>query len=271
MPHLEVPGASLHWEADGHASAPALLLVHAGIADLRMWDPLVPDLSRDRLVIRYDVRGAGGTSTEDVEYDPRRDALDVLDHLGVERAVVVGCSRGGTLALDLALEHPERVTGLAVIAPGLAGFDYPALTAEEERRFGEVEAMELAGEREAAAIVEAELWAVGPDRSADDVAPEFLARVRELALTGVGHEAEAPRPVEPSAPAGERLGEIAVPTLVVAGAHDLSESLPVCEHLAAAVSGAELHVLEDAAHLPSLEHPEEFLAVLRPWLERHGI
>ncbi|PPF65216.1 alpha/beta hydrolase [Rathayibacter tritici] len=271
MPHLEVPGASLHWKADGHASAPALLLVHAGIADLRMWDPLVPNLARERLVIRYDVRGAGGTSTADVEFDPRRDALDLLDHLGVERAVVIGCSRGGTLALDLTLEHPERVSGLVAIAPGLAGFDYPALTTEEERRFAQVEALELAGEQEAATIREAELWAVGPDRSAGDVDPEFLAQVRELALAGVGHESEAPRPIELPRPARERLGEIAVPTLVVVGAHDLSESLPVCEYLAAAVSGAELRVLEDAAHLPSLEHPEEFLAVLLPWLERHAL
>ncbi|ROQ52465.1 pimeloyl-ACP methyl ester carboxylesterase [Rathayibacter sp. PhB152] len=271
MPHLEVPGATLHWESDGPASAPALLLVHAGITDLRMWDPVVPALAEDHLVIRYDTRGFGETRTDDVEFDPRQDALDVLEHLGVERATVIGCSRGGSLVLDLTLEHPDRVTGLVLIAPGVGGFPYPDLTEEEDRRFDEIDAVLTAGDHERVARMEAELWAFGPDRDPASLDPAFVETVRELARGRAGHEGEKPRPTAIEPPAYDRVVDIAVPTLAMVGAHDVSESLPVHAFLSATVPGADAHVFEDAAHLPSVERPEEFLAVLRPWLASHGL
>lgn len=271
MPHLDVPGASLHWEADGHASAPALLLVHAGIADLRMWDPLVPALAEDHLVVRYDSRGFGGTTTEDVDFDPRADALAVLEHLGVERATVVGCSRGGSLALDLTLSHPERVSGLVAICPGVDGFPYPALTEEEDRRFEEIDALRRGGDLERAARTEAELWAVGPGRDAASLDTAFLETVHELAAGRRGHEDEEPRPIDLDPPAYARVVGIAVPTLLVVGAHDVSESLPVHEYLTTAIPGAQGAVFPDSAHLPSVEQPDEFLATLRPWLAEHGL
>lgn len=271
MPHLEVPGATLLWESDGHASAPALLLVHAGIADLRMWDPLVPALAEDHLVIRYDSRGFGGSRTDDVEYDERADALDVLDHLGVERATVVGCSRGGALALDLAVAHPDRVAGVVAICPGLGGFAYPALTEEEDRRFDEIDAVLTTGDLERVARMEAELWAFGPARDASSLDPAFVDRVRELATGRAGHEHEHPRPIPLDPPASERVVDIAAPTLVAVGAHDLSESFVVYEHLVTTVPGADGAVFATAAHLPSVERPEEFLRTLRPWLAEHGL
>lgn len=271
MPHLEVPGATLHWEADGHASAPALLLVHAGIADLGMWDPLVPALAEDHFVIRYDSRGFGDSRTDDVDVDERSDALAVLEHVGVERAAVVGCSRGGSLALDLAIAHPDRVTGLVVICPGVGGFPYPDLTEEEDRRFDEIDAVLTTGDHERVARMEAELWAFGPDRDASALDPAFVARVRELATGRVGHEGERPRPIELDPPAYERVVDIAVPTLVVVGAHDVSESFPVYEYLVSSIPGADGSVFHGAAHLPSVEQPEEFLRVLLPWLAANGL
>ena len=82
MPHLSVPGAELYYEAEGPASAPAVLLVHAGIASLRMWDPLVPALVDDHYVVRFDTRGFGQTRTGDVR--PRYEGvLDRLEQDGV--------------------------------------------------------------------------------------------------------------------------------------------------------------------------------------------
>ncbi|SMH49738.1 Pimeloyl-ACP methyl ester carboxylesterase [Rathayibacter oskolensis] len=271
MPHLDVPGASLHWEADGHASAPALLLVHAGIADLRMWDPVVPALAEDHLVIRYDSRGFGGSRTDDVDFDERADALAVLEHLGVERASVIGCSRGGSLVLDLTIAHPDRVSGLVTICPGVDGFPYADLTEEEDRRFDEIDTVLKSGDHERVARMEAELWAFGPDRDESSLDPSFVETVRELATGRRGHEHEKPRPIDLDPPAYERVVDIAVPTLVMVGAHDISESFPVYEYLATAIPGASGAVFETAAHLPSVERPEEFLSVLRPWLAEHGI
>ncbi|PTL72081.1 hypothetical protein C1I63_03985 [Rathayibacter caricis DSM 15933] len=271
MPHLDVPGASLHWEADGHASSPALLLVHAGIADLRMWDPVVPELARDHLVVRLDSRGFGGTTTGDVDFDERADLLAVLDHLGVERAVVVGCSRGGSAALDLAIAHPDRVSGLVAVCPGVGGFPYPELTEEEDALFDEIDALLTTGDHAQVARKEAELWAFGPGRSPDGLDPSFVRTVRSLAEGRAGHEHEKPRPIPLEPPAYDRVVDLDVPALLLVGAHDVSESFPVFEYLVATIAGAEGHVFESAAHLPSVERPEEFLAVLRPWLARHEV
>ncbi|WP_022887180.1 alpha/beta fold hydrolase [Glaciibacter superstes] len=122
MPHIDVPGASLYYEADGHTSKPALLLIHAGIATLRMWDQQIAALATDHYVIRYDTRGFGQTKTENVEYSDRADALAVLSHLGVLKATIIGASRGGGIAIDIAVDSPERVSGLVTIGSGPSGF-----------------------------------------------------------------------------------------------------------------------------------------------------
>ena len=131
MPHLDVDGATLYYETEGRASKPAVLLIHAGIAHLRMWDPIVPALAEGHFVIRFDSRGFGATTTEDVEFSDRTDARNVLDHLGVERALLIGCSRGGGIAIDLAVETPDRVSGLVTIGSGPSGFPYLEPTAAE--------------------------------------------------------------------------------------------------------------------------------------------
>jgi pimeloyl-ACP methyl ester carboxylesterase len=77
MPHLDVNGASLYYETDGGISSPAVLLIHAGVATLRIWDPLVPALAADHFVVRFDTRGYGMTETEDVPFSNREDAIDL--------------------------------------------------------------------------------------------------------------------------------------------------------------------------------------------------
>ena len=91
MPRLDVPGASLYYETQGDPASPALLLIHAGIATLRMWDPQVAALAAHHYVIRFDTRGFGQTTTENVEFSNRADAAALLDHLGVARVTVIGC------------------------------------------------------------------------------------------------------------------------------------------------------------------------------------
>ena len=109
MPFLEHDGARIHYEVAGPDDAPAILFLHAGVATSAMWDPQFRDLSRDHRVVRYDLRGFGRTESQDVPFSNRSDAIAVLDAAGVDRATLVGASRGGTIALDTAVEFPERV------------------------------------------------------------------------------------------------------------------------------------------------------------------
>lgn len=271
MPHLEVPGARLYWEADGAASAPALLLVHAGIANLRMWDPVVPDLARDHYVIRYDTRGFGGTESDDVDFSDRTDALDVLDHLGIVRATLIGCSRGGGIAIDLAVSRPDRVAGLVAIAATPSGFPDVELTETEDARFDEIDAAFEAGDQHAVARLEAAVWAIGPERDESALDPDFVGTVYALARANVVHAAEHPRPQRLEPPAYDRVVDITMPTLVMVGAHDISDAFAGYEYLAETVPTASGYVFPEAAHLPSLEQPAEFLTALRPWLAEHEL
>ena len=97
----------LYYEVAGQGHP--LLLIHAGVADCRMWDAQLDEFTRRFSVIRFDARGYGRSRTEDTLFSNRQDILDLLDHLGVDKTHLIGVSRGGQIAIDFTLEHPERV------------------------------------------------------------------------------------------------------------------------------------------------------------------
>ena len=120
---LETNGARIYYEVDG--AGDPVLLIHAGVANLRMWDDQVAALRDSYRVIRYDTRGYGRTETDAVEFSNRADIAALLDHLGEASAHIVGLSRGGMIALDFAVEYPERVRSLVVAAGGIGGYESP--------------------------------------------------------------------------------------------------------------------------------------------------
>lgn len=271
MPHLDVPGASLYYEVDGHSSAPTVLLIHSGVATLRMWDPVVDSLMGDHNVVRFDMRGSGLTTTTDVAFSHRADARAILDHLGVAEATVVGCARGGRVAIDLAVDTPERVCGLITIGAGPSGFPEVEFTAAEDAAFDELDAAFRAGDWDLFADLEVRLWSIGPSRREEDLDPEFVRTAYELNRANVGHAADKPTllPLEP--PAYDRVVDIDVPTLVTVGDHDLAGSLVRFEYLAATIPGADTVRFAHSANLPSVEEHDEFAATLREWLGIHGL
>ncbi|MBX3092074.1 MAG: alpha/beta fold hydrolase [Cryobacterium sp.] len=271
MPHLDVSGATLYYETDGHISSPALLLIHAGVANLRMWDPQIPALARSHFVVRFDTRGYGETESESVPYSNLADAVDILDHLGIARATVIGCSRGGSIALDLALEHPDRVAGIVTVGSGPTGFPEIELTDREDELFDELDALFEAGDWDRLARKEVELWDFGPGRSLRDLDPDFVATAYELNAANVRHAGESPEAIPLDSPAYDRVVDIAVPTLVAVGDHDLSPTLAQYEYLLSAIPGADGCRFPDSAHLPSVEQAADFERVLLAWLDEHDL
>jgi 3-oxoadipate enol-lactonase len=267
MPRLDVPGASLYYETTGSPNDPALLLIHAGIANLRMWDPQVPTLAADHFVVRFDERGFGLTESEDVAFTDRADALAVLDHLGVVQATVIGCSRGGMIAIDLAIDSPDRTAGLVTIGSGPAGHPEIEETPHEAELW---EAAEAASGLERLRL-EAELWDIGPLRNAADLDPDFVATAHKLNTDNLSHIDENRRggALDPSA--YDRLGEIAVPALIMRGVHDVSVVEPECRSLLERIPGATAYVFAEAAHIPNVEQPAEFESALMSWLEFHDL
>src|SRR5262249_13492382 len=106
----EVEGGQLYYETAG--TGHPLTLIHAGVADGRMWDDQFLTFAQHYRVIRYDARGFGRSRTESVSFSNRRDLYDLLRHLGVEKTYVMGVSRGGQIATDFTLERPEMVDAL---------------------------------------------------------------------------------------------------------------------------------------------------------------
>ncbi len=249
--YLDTSGARIRYRVEG--AGPAVLLIHAGVADLTMWDAEVVALRDHYRVIRYDTRGFGLTRTEAVPFSNRADIAALLDHLGEERAHVVGSSRGGSIGLDFALEYPGRVRTLTVVAGGVTGYDSPL---EDASMWDEVDAMHEAKEWERIADWETAHWADGPGQSPDRV-PAIHARVHDWVLDNVSAELVEgqPQPFDP--PAEVRLAELGAPLLVILGTLDDPATCDSMRHLAASVPGSRLVELE-AAHMVNLEHPERF-------------
>jgi 3-oxoadipate enol-lactonase len=279
---VTAPGASLHVLDEGVASDPPILLLHAGIADSRAWDAMTPHLvAAGYRVVRYDRRGFGRTVSEDVEFSNRADALVVLDALGIGRAALVGNSQGGQIALDTAIEHPDRVAAVVAVAAGLGGFDGGA-TPDEMTAFERMDALEErldaagpAGDAEALAEVvdlDVAFWVDGPGQPSDRVRPDVRDLVRTMDAEHYDPTRVHGQPVPLRPPAGERLVELRQPVLAVAGALDASEVVATAEHLGRAAPRAKTVIWPDVAHMIGLEAPDrlaglivDFLAPLPRW------
>ena len=200
---VEVPGGRLAVRDEG--AGPPIVLLHAGVADLRAWDDVVPPLiAAGYRAVRYDARGHGPSPTDDVAFSQRADLLAVLDALGIGRAALVGNSRGGMIALDTAIETPDRVVAVVAVAAGISGFDGEATPAEQEL-FERYRAVDTAEPFDAAALTafEVGVWADGPARRRDR-APAAVrgAPYRDGPAAQRGGPGEGPR--HRSGPAGQR-------------------------------------------------------------------
>jgi len=266
MPFLDLTGARLYYETAGESSNPALVLIHAGVASLRMWDPQVDALAEKHFVVRFDTRGYGLTESDDVLFSNRSDLIALLDELGIERATLIGASRGGSIAIDTALEFPSRVARLVAIGSGPSGHPEVELTDREEELFTELDTVEESGDWEKLFRLEAQLWDFGPLRSADDLDPLFVVKAYELNLANLARVEESPVPIPLDPPAYGRLDELTVPTLFAVGSFDIGPAIAQYDYLLATVPGASGLRYTDAAHLPSVEHPERFTDDLLYWL-----
>jgi len=268
--YAPVLGGELYYEQSG--AGPAVILVHAGIADLRMWDDQLPALAERHTVVRYDARGFGRTRSEPVAFSNRQDLLALMDHLGLARAVLVGCSRGGMIALDTALEAPERVTALGWVCSGISGWQ-PAdelFTPEDIALYEAMEAAEAAHEHERTAELDVRLWVDGPRQPEGRAAEPVRRKVYEMALNNYRSHAHLfdaglePQPLEP--PAVARLGELRIPVLAIVGELDSPATPAAAAVLAAAAPQTQIITYPDAAHLPNMERPERFNADLLAFL-----
>jgi pimeloyl-ACP methyl ester carboxylesterase len=242
-----------------------VVFLHAGVADRRMWADQMRALPAEGYhAVAYDRRGFGETETPDEPFSHAVDLEAVLDRLGLNAVVLVGCSMGGALAIDFALEHPGRVVALVLVATAVSGaqVEVPEEVAEIEEQ---IEYADESGNVSRVNRLEARLWLDGP------TSPEGRVEgpVRDLFLDMNGIALGHPPLTQEDKPdsAMDHLSLIAVPVLLVAGALDGADILELHDELAEALPDAFAVTIDDAAHLPSLEQPDAFNEVLLEFLD----
>jgi 3-oxoadipate enol-lactonase len=244
-----------------------VVFIHAGVADSRMWQPQLEAVPAGYRYVAHDGRGFGSTEVGDTQFSSHRDVLTVMDSLEIERVVLVGCSMGGGVALDVAIVAPERVSGLVLVgaaSPGLEVDPYePPEWPEAVKAF-------KAGDMERVAQLDAAMWLAGYGRELETVDPGLTQLFVEMDLTALRNEAKRDELHTPGPDRVAGIEEVQQPALVVVGEYDLPDIREAAEHLASRLSDRPAIVIPDAAHLAGFEQPDAFNAALGGFLKTIG-
>src|SRR5262245_6419826 len=246
----------------------AMVCLHAGVCDTRMWRPLAQHLAPAFEVLAYDRRGFGATPVIDEalsDVDDLRAVLDGLAGASLAPVVLLGASMGGALAIDFALAEPERVSALVLLAPAVSGEpDTAHVPAEIQALVAELEAASNAGDLERVNRLEVHAWLDGPAMPEGRVPATLRQLVLDMNRIALSQPAATLRVTPP--PAYPRLEAVRQPALIVAGDLDFPDRVALSQELATRLPRARLSLLPGVAHLPSLEQPERVAALVRGFL-----
>ena len=254
-----VHGARLYYEMKGRGYP--LVLIHGGQMDRRMWDPQFDLFARRYTVIRYDVHGYGRSDVPAKGFSHAEDLYGLLNFLRLEKALILGLSMGGRIAIDFALSHPERVETLVLVGPGLGGYRFT-----DQSGWAIVEAARDEGLEKAA-----EMWLEHPYMAPAMEVPAIREKIRQLAIENAHTWLANPifeRHLKP--PAIERLSAIHVPTLIVVGDRDVEDIQKIVDILTGGITGSEKQVIPGAGHIVNMEKPEEFNQIVLGFLEKRN-
>jgi pimeloyl-ACP methyl ester carboxylesterase len=262
---VNTDGAQLYYETAGNGVP--FVMIHAGVADSRQWNNEFAFFARNYQVLRYDMRGYGKSEPVAGEFSHMDDLVSVLNALGLhERVVIMGCSMGGGLAMDFALAHPSSVKALIMVgsAPSGLELDVPAPT-----KFAEAEKAFEAGDLDLTAELETQIWFDGLGRTPEQVDQAMRKLAYEMDRQALSHEVKqlGKRLPNTQTPAFDRLGDIQIPVLVIVGAHDTPYILAAADYMTEKIPSAQKMKIEDAAHLPNMDQPDEFQTIVTNFLD----
>jgi 3-oxoadipate enol-lactonase len=252
--------ARLVGEVEGRGQT--VVLVHAGIADSRMWTPFGGLLAEERRVVRYDLRGYGRTELPPGSFRHVDDLSAVIEATSDGPVHLIGASMGGRVALDLAQERPSVIRSLVLLGTVVSGFDADA---PDPPLWEQVVAADREDDLDALADAETRMWLADPDGTRLPAALLDLVRdMDRIALRNERSGVADELPTEP--PAADRLPTLDRPVLVVDGDLDLEDIRLAADLLADRLPDVERVRLTGVAHLPALERPAEVAALVRRFL-----
>jgi len=261
---VTVNGIDTHCVLDARSGGPALTFVHQLGGDHTVWDPLAGHFRHRYSVLRYDVRGHGASAVAREAFGIEHLAADLnalLDESGLDKTHLVGVSMGGMIAQQFALDYPARVLSLTLC-------DTSSRTPPDARATWNERAARVRREGTAAlAAATMERWFTPEFRRTQTETVQRICDVLlRTAAQGYAMACEALRDFD----VHERLAQLRVRTLVVAGRHDRGTPVATTEAVARAIDGARFEIL-DAAHLAPVEESHRFTALLETFLRQSSV
>jgi 3-oxoadipate enol-lactonase len=251
---IDIGGVKLWYEECGstNASGAGVVLLHDGLIHSITWDGVWAQLCAKYHVVRYDRRGYGRSDPATAPFVPEEDLYKVMRQAHINRAIIVGNSSGGGLALDFALAHPEMVDALLLIGPvvhGMASSDY-----FNERGTKNSAPLDKGDVKAAAKNWSEDRFIIGGDdpRSRKQLNDALVKNPQNLKITGEWE-------IRPSPPTAMRLSEIHVPTLVLVGEDDIADVFAFSGAIEAGLPMVTFEVWKDTGHLIQIQRPAELV------------
>ena len=261
-----INNAELYYEIAGEGAT--LVMIHAGIADSRQWNGEFDAFKQQYRVLRYDMRGFGRSEPVEGEYSHMGDLLMLLDSLDVtEPVILMGCSMGGKTAMNFSIEHSDRVQALIMVDSGPVGLELGQPSSEISNA---IEEAYEANDLELTSELEMQFWFDGTGRTKAAINTDARRLAFEMNRIALTHEKKelGTRLADLSRPAVELLHQIGIPVLIIVGANDTPYTIAAADYMAENIASAQKAVIENAGHLPNMEHPAVFQQVVSAFLKR---
>jgi len=249
-------GGAVFCEVTGHG--PPLVLTHDAFLHRESWEGQFESLSLSYRVVRWDRRGYGQSDEPRAPYASHEDLARVVADLTEPPAILMGCSNGGLLSLQCAIRHPELVAALVLVGPIVSGLSF---TGHLTSRGGRRPSGDLTVAEEIEYWSSTDPWFTAPENTAARRRLRALLTANPNNLSPKDHLERADE-----SPALPQLGQVAVPTLIIAGEHDIADVHAHCGAIEAAIPGASRVILPGSGHLPHFEVPGEFNAAVLGFL-----
>ncbi|MCG2784227.1 MAG: alpha/beta hydrolase [Anaerolineae bacterium] len=262
---VKIDKAQIYYEIAGQGTP--LVMIHAGVADSRQWNNEFAFFARSHRVVRYDMRGFGKSAPVEGEFSHMGDLVALLDALGLhEPLILMGCSMGGGLAMDFALTQPSRAKALIMVDSGPSGLE---LNVPVSAKFAEVEKAFNTGDLDLVSELETQIWFDGVGRTPEQVNQPMRKLLFEMNRQALAYEVMqlGKRLPNTQVPASGRLADLRIPVLVIVGVHDTAYMLASADYMIEKIGSARKVTIEDAAHLPNMDHPEKFRQIFEIFLQ----
>ena len=261
----DINHARMYYQIAGEGEP--FVMIHAGVADSRQWNNEFTYFSQHYRVLRYDLRGYGKSEPVEGDFTHMGDLVALLDHLEIHQPLILmGCSMGGGLAMDFTLEYPDKVKALIMVDSNPSDWELEVPTPP---KFDEAEKAYEDGDWDPLAELETQIWFDGVGRTPDQVNPEMRKLLYEMDRLALSHEAKGlgKRLPDTKIPAAEGLNQLKIPILVIVGDHDIASILAAADYMVEKIPSARKVTIEDAAHLPNMDHPDKFREILLNFLD----